>query len=278
MLPWRFKPEERRRFFEEAAGIGLYRGRREEALNRLDTTRRNLERVLDILSELEPRLGSLEKQARRARITSASAPTCACCCAIGMVITGTAAAGAVHAREVLHAQGGRLELPASATARSGSQLGDLRATLHLSQCARPAWHARSSELHTQWEKVSRNLAVMEERQRALVQQQQNLQTDLNRLEEEQKAAPGTPARPDRRARPAADGAGRCAGPGGSARKKLLEKRQAERGRVEQTLRDTRRTLVQSETAQVQLKAHQNELTNRVEALRKNKQAFRKPGQ
>ncbi|HEX9018647.1 MAG TPA: AAA family ATPase, partial [Anaerolineaceae bacterium] len=60
------KPEERRKFFEEAAGIGLYRGRREEALNRLDQTRRNLERVLDILSELEPRLGSLEKQARRA--------------------------------------------------------------------------------------------------------------------------------------------------------------------------------------------------------------------
>jgi chromosome segregation protein len=31
------KPEERRKFFEEAAGIGLYRSRREEALNRLET-------------------------------------------------------------------------------------------------------------------------------------------------------------------------------------------------------------------------------------------------
>ena len=30
------KPEERRKFFEEAAGIGLYRSRREEALNPLD--------------------------------------------------------------------------------------------------------------------------------------------------------------------------------------------------------------------------------------------------
>ena len=62
----RLKPEERRRFFEEAAGIGLYRARREESLNRLDATRRNLERVLDILSELEPRLRSLERQAKRA--------------------------------------------------------------------------------------------------------------------------------------------------------------------------------------------------------------------
>src|SRR5512135_762119 len=61
------KPEERRKFFEEAAGIGLYRSRREESLNRLETTRRNLERVQDILAELGPRLVSLEKQARRAQ-------------------------------------------------------------------------------------------------------------------------------------------------------------------------------------------------------------------
>jgi chromosome segregation protein len=46
------KPEERRRFFEEAAGIGLYRTRREDTLNRLDATHRNLERVQDILAEL----------------------------------------------------------------------------------------------------------------------------------------------------------------------------------------------------------------------------------
>lgn len=61
------KAEERRKLFEEAAGIGLYRSRREEALRRLDTTRRNIERVEDILSELKPRLRSLERQARRAK-------------------------------------------------------------------------------------------------------------------------------------------------------------------------------------------------------------------
>jgi len=60
------KAEERRRLFEEAAGIGLYRSRREEAVRRLDTTRRNLERVKDILAELRPRLRSLERQMRRA--------------------------------------------------------------------------------------------------------------------------------------------------------------------------------------------------------------------
>jgi chromosome segregation protein len=60
------KAEERRRLFEEAAGIGLYRSRRQEALRRLETTRRNLERVKDILAELRPRLRSLERQAKRA--------------------------------------------------------------------------------------------------------------------------------------------------------------------------------------------------------------------
>ena len=61
------KAEERRRLFEEAAGIGLYRARREESLRRLDLTRRNLERVRDILSELQPRLRSLERQVKRAQ-------------------------------------------------------------------------------------------------------------------------------------------------------------------------------------------------------------------
>src|SRR6185436_18380914 len=60
------KADERRRLFEEAAGVGLYRVRREEAIKRLDNTLHNLERVLDILSELEPRLRSLERQAKRA--------------------------------------------------------------------------------------------------------------------------------------------------------------------------------------------------------------------
>jgi chromosome segregation protein len=61
------RAEERRKLFEEAAGIGLYRGRREHALRRLDATKRNLERVQDILSELEPRLKSLKRHAERSQ-------------------------------------------------------------------------------------------------------------------------------------------------------------------------------------------------------------------
>ena len=61
------KSDERRALFEEAAGIGVYRNKREDALRKLEATQRNLERVLDILAEIKPRLRSLERQAQRAR-------------------------------------------------------------------------------------------------------------------------------------------------------------------------------------------------------------------
>ncbi len=63
----RMRPEERRALFEEAAGIALYRMKREEALRRLEATRQNLMRVQDLLAEMTPRLNSLRRQAERAR-------------------------------------------------------------------------------------------------------------------------------------------------------------------------------------------------------------------
>lgn len=59
------RPDERSKLFEEAAGIGLYQSRKEEALRRLETTERNLERALDIIAEIKPRVRSLEKQAAK---------------------------------------------------------------------------------------------------------------------------------------------------------------------------------------------------------------------
>lgn len=59
------RPDERSKLFEEAAGIGLYQSRKEEALHRLETTGRNLERALDIIAEIKPRVRSLEKQAAK---------------------------------------------------------------------------------------------------------------------------------------------------------------------------------------------------------------------
>jgi chromosome segregation protein len=61
------QPQERRALFEEAAGISVYRARREESAAQLDETERNLERVRDLLGEIAPRLKRLEEQVARFR-------------------------------------------------------------------------------------------------------------------------------------------------------------------------------------------------------------------
>ncbi len=58
------RPEERRVFLEELAGIGRYRQRKAEALRKLEETEDALARVEDIILEMETRRGPLEEQAR----------------------------------------------------------------------------------------------------------------------------------------------------------------------------------------------------------------------
>ena len=61
------KGEDRRRLFEEAAGIVKFRLRREEAMEKLEKERQNLLRVEDIILELEQQLAPLEEQSRLAK-------------------------------------------------------------------------------------------------------------------------------------------------------------------------------------------------------------------
>ena len=61
------KPEERRQVFEEAAGINRYKTQKKEALNRLESTEKNLNRVTDILREVKRQIGSVQRQAGKAR-------------------------------------------------------------------------------------------------------------------------------------------------------------------------------------------------------------------
>ena len=61
------KSDERRSIFEEAAGISKYRHRKEESERKLKATQDNLDRVKDILGEIENRVVPLEKEAEKAR-------------------------------------------------------------------------------------------------------------------------------------------------------------------------------------------------------------------
>jgi chromosome segregation protein len=61
------RPEELRIFLEEAAGVSKYKERRRETENRLQDTRENLQRVDDILRELNNNLEKLQGQAEVAQ-------------------------------------------------------------------------------------------------------------------------------------------------------------------------------------------------------------------
>ena len=61
------KPESRREIFEEAAGIVKYRSRKEEAEKKLENSTANLDRVEDIIGEIEGRIDGLAEDSRKAK-------------------------------------------------------------------------------------------------------------------------------------------------------------------------------------------------------------------
>ena len=62
------KPLDRRVMFEEAAGVLKYKRRKEEAIRKLERTNLNLNRINDIILELETNLNTLKKQSEEAAI------------------------------------------------------------------------------------------------------------------------------------------------------------------------------------------------------------------
>jgi chromosome segregation protein len=58
--------DERRKLFEEAAGITKYKQRRKQTFKKLETTAQDLSRVQDIVLEVEKKVVSLERQAKKA--------------------------------------------------------------------------------------------------------------------------------------------------------------------------------------------------------------------
>ncbi len=61
------KPDDRRMVFEEAAGITKFKAQKKESLRKLEHTDQNLLRVQDLIREVKRQIGSLQRQAGKAR-------------------------------------------------------------------------------------------------------------------------------------------------------------------------------------------------------------------
>lgn len=257
------RPEERRRFFEEAAGIGLFRSRREESLSRLDSTQRNLERVTDILSELEPRMKSLERQAKRVdeydRVKAD----------LQVLLRDwygyhwqNTQKEFLHNREILKNQQEKVENARGKREEIEKQVDGARIRLQELRTKLNAWHMESSAFHRDRERVSREIAVLEERLRAFHNQEINLKNDLNRDEELSVSYADKLKNLQMERSKIEEELAECKDQLESTQAAFTA-RQQERGVLEGRLNQDRKKLVELETRQVQLKAHQRELEARI---------------
>jgi chromosome segregation protein len=179
------KSDERRRLFEEAAGIGLYRARKEQSLRRLDLTKRNLERAEDILAELKPRLRSLEKQAERAeefsRLRSDLRATLRQWYGFHW---NRAQAELGQLRHEADTREANLGSARQKQIELSQELNDLRSRTQGLRVQLGEWQRRLAELNSGREGASRGLAVADERQRALAERRTALEEEGQRVEGE----------------------------------------------------------------------------------------------
>lgn len=260
------RPEERRKFFEEAAGIGLYRSRKEEALNRLEQTRRNLERVQDILGELEPRLKSLEKQAARVIEYERLKADLRLLLREWYGYQWQRLQGELtHAREVLAVQENRLYQARQQSQQVEKRVQEIRQQIQRLREVLNNWHTQSAEIHRQREEINRILAVLDERQRSLTEQKATTYQDLTRLEEEhsqqRKRMQAMEEEVAAHQKALAEAKQQAA-----TVQSAFSKKKAERDQVEGEARELRKTLTRLETRQVEINARQRELFNRLDRL------------
>ncbi len=268
------KPEERRKFFEEAAGIGLYRGRREEALNRLESTRRNLERVHDILGELGPRLQGLERQAKRAQEYERIKAD------LRLLLRDwygfhwhQSQNELVHAREAARIQDQQLTAAREKQTAIDGQVDSIRGRVQEIRAKLSLLHEQSAGLHTKWEETNKNLAVLDEREKAFQKQMENLIEEKTRSDGEIStsklqvdALQSELERLNVELQEFKDQA--------DAVNKDLASRQSVRAKKELEIENRREQLTSAETRLIKMKAHIDELSQRLKTHQDNLDNFR----
>ncbi|MGA2505274.1 MAG: chromosome segregation protein SMC [Anaerolineales bacterium] len=258
------KADERRRLFEEAAGIGLYRTRREEALHRLETSLRNLDRVLDILAELEPRLKSLERQAVRAQeFTHVQADLRVLMHEWYGYHWHRAQQNLTEANGLMRAHESKLNEARTSYQRVRQEFSGFRDRINDLRARLNSWHRQSAQLHETRESISGDLAKLDERQRFLLDNHQEVLSEQSRLAEESKIA-------EERAVAAEHETASLLAEFDEARTQAeaaqiaLNERLAEKATLELDLEKARKRMDELSTQRAGFQAHLDELTGRSE--------------
>ena len=188
------RPQERRTLFEEAAGISLYRSRREKSIERLNETQRNLERVHDIVREITPRLQRLEREATQveeyrrvvAHLERLQRTWYGYQWGRQQAMLGKAAEKAIFLKSSLEEQ-------QQQAAALNERLGQLRQRESKLRAELRDWHRESANLHDRANEIQRELAVAEERTRLLKVRREELLAELEPLSSQHEAQTETVA-------------------------------------------------------------------------------------
>ena len=174
------RPDDRRELFEEAAGVGLYRDRRRTAERRLEETTVDLQRLDDLITEVQSQVRSLARQRRRAERFSE----------LNTRRFTVELALAKREMEAWHGELQRLdarvhELRETAP-RVEQAVNDAEAARDASQGARAAAEAQRTELlrlvssqREQVQQIRSEMAVAEERQRNALARRQRAELEAN---------------------------------------------------------------------------------------------------
>lgn len=263
------RAEDRRRLFEEAAGIGLHRTRRQEAVRRLADTQRNLERVEDILQELRPRLRSLDRQARRAaEYDQAVADLKELLREWYGFHWHKAQEGLAEAKKIVNEQSVALDAVRERESQLVAEINLLREKRQRIREEVSTFHKQSAELHSRREIASRELAVAEERERYIREQERKSRADLlasveevGLLDERNKFALDEVARLGRELEEAKER--------NNELQEELDKRQQIRNKIDEELNMNRQRLIQNSTLRLELKSRNAERQALLENLEKS---------